>query len=289
MDVRTFTLVNNNGISYNMQTRKRFIVNPSGLGFEESTNYQNFGAHYTPIDEGLAQGVINASIVFVGASRSEIYNKFYEFAKFARCNPLTIQYTPIFDTFFRSCRIAKLEKSEITKGALTVSVQLACITPWYKTKSDYNSGIVGSGKQYALQENGLYGYNYNYSYSDNISQSVTINNDGFEESPCKFVIYGYAVNPIWNHYVNGELFATGKADITVAANHKLVIDTTTIPYTMREFDMANNLIRDCYQLSDFSTERFIRLQPGKNRISLSHSGSNIVQVAINAQIEYAAV
>ena len=289
MNVRTFTLVNNNGISYDMQTRQRFIVNPNGLGYEESTNYQNFGAHYTPLDDGLAQGVINASIVFVGVSRSEIYNKFFEFAKFARCNPLTIQYTPIFDTFSRSCRIAKLEKSEITNGVLTVNVQLACITPWYKTKNDYNSGVAGGGKQYALQESGLYGYNYDYTYSDNILQSVTIDNDGFEESPCKFIIYGYAVNPIWNHYVNGELFATGKADITVAANHKLVIDTTTIPYTMRELDMSNNLIRDCYQLSDFSTERFIRLQPGKNRISLSHSGSNVVSVAIEAQVEFAAV
>lgn len=289
MNVRTFTLVNNNGISYDMQTRQRFIVNPSGLGFEESTNYQNFGAHYTPLDEGLAQGVINASIVFVGASRSEIYNKFFEFAKFARCNPLTIQYTPIFDTFFRQCRISKLNKTEISNGALQIDVQIACITPWYKTKSDYNSGVAGGGKQYSLKDNGLYGYDYSYSYSDNIIQSVTIENDGYEESPCKFIIYGYAVNPAWNHYVNGELFATGKADITVAANHKLVIDTTTIPYTMRELDMANNLIRDCYQLSDFSTERFIRLQPGKNRISLTHSGSNIVQVAVDAQIEFAAV
>jgi hypothetical protein len=289
MDVRNFTLTNNNGISYDLQTKKRFLINPSGLGYEESTTYQNFGAHYAPLDEGLAQGVIDASIVFVGASRSEIYNKFYEFAKFARCNPLVMQYTPIFDTFFRQCRISKLNKTEISNGALQIDVQIACITPWYKTKSDYNSGVAGGGKQYALQESGLYGYNYDYTYSDNIIQSVTIDNDGFEESPCKFVIYGYAVNPTWNHYVNGELFATGKADITVAANHKLVIDTTTIPYTMRELDMTNNLIRDCYQLSDFSTERFIRLQPGKNRISLSHSGSNIVTVAVDAQIEFAAV
>jgi hypothetical protein len=289
MNVRTFTIVNANGISYDLQTKQRFIVNPSGLGYEESTNYQDFGAHYTPLDEGLAQGVISASIVFVGASRSEIYNKFFEFGKFARCNPLVMQYTPIFDTFFRQCRISKLNKTEISNGALQIDVQIACITPWYKTKSDYNSGVAGGGKQYLLKDNGLYGYDYSYSYSDNISQSVTIDNDGFEESPCKFVIYGYAVNPTWNHYVNGELFATGKADITVAANHKLVIDTTIIPYTMRELDMANNLIRDCYQLSDFSTERFIRLQPGKNRISLSHSGSNIVQVAVDAQIEFAAV
>ena len=289
MNVRTFTLVNNNGISYDMQTRQRFIVNPSGLGFEESTIYQDFGAYYMPLDMGLAQGVVSASIVFTGLTRSEIYSKFFEFAKFARCNPLTIQYTPVFDTFLRKCRISKLEKTEITNGVLTVNVQLACITQWYKTQSDYNSGVASNGKQYSLQENGLYGYNYDYTYSNNISQSVSIENTGNEESPCKFIIYGYAVNPIWNHYVNGELFATGKADITVAANHKLVIDTTTIPYTMRELDMANNLIRDCYQLSDFSTERFIRLQPGKNRISLSHSGSNVVSVAIEAQVEFAAV
>jgi hypothetical protein len=58
---------------------------------------------------------------------------------------------------------------------------------------------------------------------------------------------------------------------------------------MHELDMSNNLVRDYYQLSDFSTERFIRLQPGKNRITVTHSGGNVIAVGIEGQIEYATV
>lgn len=289
MNVRTFKLIDASGNSYDLQTQNRFLHTPEGLGYEESTTYQDFGSRYAALDEGLAQSVVKGVITFTGGSREEIYNKFFEFAKFTRNAPLTLEYTPIFDTFLRKCRVSRVVKTEISAGVLQVNVEIACMTQWYQIKSDYNSGIVGDGKMYALQDSGINAYKYTYQYSNNIKQSVTIQNDSNEESPCRVIIYGYAVNPIWNHYVNGELFASGAADMTVAANHKLVIDTTTIPYTMRELDMFNNLVRDAYQLSDFSTERFIRLQPGQNRITLTHTGSNTIAVGVEAQIEYATV
>ena len=289
MNVRTFTLIDANGNTYSLQTQKRFLHSPDGLGFEESTTYQDFGSRYAVLDEGLAQSVVKGSIVFTGASRQDVYNQFFKFSKFTRNAPLTLQYTPIFDTFLRKCRVSKIQKTEISAGVLEVNVEMTCMTQWYKILSEYNSGIVGDGKMYTLQDSGIYAYTYPYQYSDNVKQSVTINNDSNEESPCKVIAYGYAVNPVWYHYVNGSLFATGAVNATIAANHKLVVDTTTIPYTIRELDMFNNLIRDCYQLSDFSTERFIRLQPGQNRITLTHTGSNVIQVGLEAQIEYAAV
>lgn len=289
MNVRKFTLIDTNGNSYDLQTQQRFLHTPEGLGYEESTTYQNLGSRFSVLDAGLAQGIIKASIVFTGSNRKEIYNKFFQFAKFTRNAPLTLEYTPIFDTFSRKCRVSKIDKTEISAGVLQIGIEITCITPWFKIQSQYNSGVVGDGKMYALQESGIYAYRYPYQYSDNVKQSVSIQSDGNEESPCKVVIFGYAVNPIWNHYVNGNLFATGALNATIAANHKLVIDTTTIPYTIRELDMFNNVVRDAYQLSDFSTERFIRLQPGLNRITASHTGSNTITVGVEAQIEYATV
>lgn len=289
MNVRTFTLIDASGNSYDLQTQNRFLHTPEGLGYEESTTYQDFGSRFAVLDEGLAQSVVKGVIVFTGNTRKDIYDKFFQFAKFTRNAPLTLQYTPIFDTFSRRCRVAKIDKTEISAGVLQVNVEIACMTQWYQVKSQYNSGVIGNGKQYALQDSGIYAYDYPYQYSDNVKQSVSIQNDGNEESPCKVVIMGYAVNPTWNHYVNGELFATGALQATIAANHKLVIDTTVIPYTIRELDMFNNLVRDAYQLSDFSTERFIRLQPGLNRITASHTGSNVITVGVEAQIEYATV
>jgi len=282
MDVRSFTLTDLNGNSYSLQTKKRFLHTPSGLGYEESTTYQDFGNHYAVLDEGLQQSVISASIVFAGGNRKEVYEKFFEFAKFTRNAPLILCYRPIFNSYYRRCRVSKLTKTEINQfGVLECTIELSCITPWYQTLSAANSGQAGSGKQY--------NYTYNYQYSDSILQSVVLENNGYEESPCRLIIYGPAINPMWYHFVNGVLTTTGAIDITVAVNHRLVIDTTTIPYTIHEVDSKGALVRDAYQLSDFSTERFIRLQPGKNRITVTHSGSSIIPVAVEGQIEYASV
>lgn len=289
MNVRTFKLIDANGNSYNLQTQRLFLHTPDGLGYEEATTYQDFGSRYAVLDEGLQQSVVKGSLVFTGQNRQDVYNQFFQFAKFSRNAPLVLQYTPIFDTFSRNCRVSKIQKTEISAGVLEVNVEITCMTQWYKIVSDYNSGLVGDGKMYALQDSGIYAYTYPYQYSDNVKQSVTIQNDSNEESPCKVIAFGYAVNPTWYHYVNGELYTTGSVNATIAANHKLVVDTTVIPYTIRELDMFNNLVRDCYQLSDFSTERFVRLQPGQNRITLTHTGSNVIQVGVEAQIEYAAV
>lgn len=281
MNVRTFTLTDSNGNSYSLQTQNRFMSSPSGLGYDESTIYQNLGSRYNVLEEGLKQGVVSGQIVFRGANREEIYRKFFEFAKFTRNNPLTMCYRPIFDSFYRKCRVSKLTKTEINNRVLTCDVEISCITPWYQTMSAVNSGQAGAGKQY--------NYSYSYKYSDSILQSVVLENNSYEESPCKVIIYGPCVNPIWYHYVNGVLATTGKITATIAVNHRLVIDTTQMPYSMHELDMSNNLVRDCYQLSDFSTERFIRLQPGKNRITVTHSGGNVIAVGIEGQIEYATV
>ena len=281
MDVRKFTLTNANGVSYGLLSKSRFLHSPTGLGFTENTTYQDFGSVFSVLDDGLEQQTISAYIVFSGSSRKAVYKSYFDFVTFCRLAPLTLEYSPIFDTFKRTCRVLSVEKSEIEAGVLECSIKLICLSQWYKEVSAFNSGEASGGKTYS--------YQYNYTYSNNIAQSVVLDNDGSEESPCKIVVYGLAVNPTWYHYVNGNLYSTGTANMTIAANHKLVIDTTETPYAMKELDMSNNLIRNAYQLSDFSTERFIRLQPGKNRITLTHSGSNVISIGVEGRVSYASV
>ena len=85
------------------------------------------------------------------------------------------------------------------------------------------------------------------------------------------------------------MVATGKVNGNIEKNNKLVIDTTTIPYTIHQYDMNNNLISDMYQLSDFSTYRFMMLGYGKNVISVTQEGAGVVKLSVEAKIEYAAV
>jgi hypothetical protein len=103
------------------------------------------------------------------------------------------------------------------------------------------------------------------------------------------VLYGELVNPTWRHYLNNVLQTTGKITGTVMPNHRLVIDTTTIPYSMKQVDAFGNVVSDMYQLSDFSTERFVRFGKGRNTVSVQADNTNTLNVGVEAQIEYATV
>ena len=66
----------------------------------------------------------------------------------------------------------------------------------------------------------------------------------------------------------------------LAAGHTLVIDSTTIPYSIIEYDSADRVVADRYPLCDFSTKRFFMLQVGSNSIAISHDGTNDVGGAV---------
>ena len=83
--------------------------------------------------------------------------------------------------------------------------------------------------------------------------------------------------------------ATGKVNTTIPSNRKLVIDTETIPYSIREYDMNNRLIADLYEQSDFSTERFFMLKYGKNSIVVTDDDASTTTVIVEAQVMYASV
>jgi hypothetical protein len=102
-------------------------------------------------------------------------------------------------------------------------------------------------------------------------------------------IFGECVNPSWRHYVDGVLVSTGKLNATIPANRKVIIDSTTIPYSIKLYDLANNFIGDLYGASDFATDRFIYLRPGKNRITVTQDNTSDISVGVESRIFYATV
>jgi hypothetical protein len=89
--------------------------------------------------------------------------------------------------------------------------------------------------------------------------------------------------------VNSKLVASGAYTGTIPAGHTLVIDSTTIPYSIIEYDSADRVVADRYPLCDFSTKRFFMLQAGSNSIAISHDGTNDVGLKVEAQFRYESV
>ena len=277
--MRTFKLFDNDGNSYDVTTKNDlFFYGIDGLGFEETTEFQRIEDRYALLNKYTAQGKIKGTIRFWQPNAEQ---KYFEFAQFCQNSPIRMEYNPKYGVFSRSGIISKIERTDGTGNSLEITVTFTAQTPWYKTITQYNDGVITGGK--------VYDYEYDYTYSNAVINSVTIDSDSYQSSPVKVIIFGPAVNPTWRHYLNNVLQTSGKVNGSVLANHKLVIDTTSIPYSIKQYDMLGNLISDMYQQSDFATERFVRFGRGRNTVTVTAENTTNLNVGVEAQIEYATV
>lgn len=277
--MRTFKLFDNDGNSYDVTTKNDlFFYGVDGLGFTQATEFQRIEDRYALLDSYTAQGKIKGTLRFWQPNAEQ---KYFDFAQFCQNTPIRMEYNPKYGTFSRSGLITKIERGDGTGNSLEVTIEYTAQTPWYKTITRYNDGIIVGGK--------VYDYTYDYTYSEAVVNSVTIDSDSYQSSPVKLIIFGAATNPTWRHYLNNVLQSSGKINGNVLANHKLIIDTTTIPYSIKQYDMQGNLVSDMYQQSDFSTSRFVRFGRGRNTVAFTAENTNTLNVGVEAQIEYATV
>ena len=277
--MRTFKLYNNDGQSYDLTERATGIFyNVQGLGMDYNVDFRRIGERYEIINSALAQSEIQGVVRFF---QPHAYAQYFHFAQFAQNAPLYLEYAPEHGVFTRRGVITSIGKTEGADGMLVAEVTFKAISPWYKRFAETNEGMTSGGK--------TYDYSYDYTYSNSAAQSITIDCDGRQPCPVIITIHGYALNPTWRHYLNNELVTTGAITGEIEEGNKLVIDTSSMPYTIREYDANDQLVADMYQNSDFSTYRFVTLGYGRNVISVGQSAVNAIRLSVEALIEYATV
>lgn len=275
--MRTFRLFDNDGNRYNITSKDHaFFYGIDGLGYAQETQFQRIEDRYALLDKHIAQNKIIGTIRFWQPGAELQY---FNFAQFCQNGPIRMDYNPGYGTYSRNGIITKIEKSDGNGESLTVKIEFSAQTPWYKNVSRYNDGSITGGK--------VYNYTYDYTYLQSAKNTITIDSDSHQSSPVRLVVLGPAVNPSWRHYINNVLVTSGKVNGTVLTNNRLIIDTTSIPYSIKQVNALGELVSDMYQQSDFSTNRFVRLGYGRNTVTFSADNTNTLTVGMEAQIEYA--
>lgn len=270
--MREFRLKNARGDEWNLTEEKSFLASPK-ISAERKIAYMQIGSISIKTEDVLKQKSIPAKIVFGGY---EIYDGF---CRFIQHRPLELVYTAA-DTYRMKVEIEKLTKTELDNAGLTVDITMKGLTTWYKSVFQENMQPAG-GK--------VYTYTYPYTYSDNTQGSIEFECDSVEASPIRLNIMGPCENPAWELYVNGIKSASGKVLCSISEGHRLVVDATQIPYELAEYDGSGAFVQSLYQLSDFSTQRFLQAGFGKNRVACRHDGTAPIKVAAEVRIEHAAV
>lgn len=273
--IRQFKLTNALGQTYNLNEQSSFFHNMKGLGQEHKVTYIQLGTQFLKEKEYLSQKGIQGKMYF------DTYRNFFSFSNFIQHKPLILTYKSA-DTYCIRVSIDKLEKTELETGGLYCNILLKSLGTYYKPIKVENSQDKSEiGKQYPFK--------YPYTYRDTASGILIIESDSVLPSPMKISIFGPCVNPSYTQYVNDVLRSSGKVNVSIPEGNKLVIDTTEIPYSIRQYTIDNEFVQDMYSKSDFSTDRFITLEYGKNKISFVHESSGSLNVSIEARIEYESV
>lgn len=277
--MRTFRLYDNDGNRYNLTSRDHlFFYAIDGLGFEQSAEFQRIEDRFALLESHIEQATIEGTIKFW---QPEAELQYFNFAQFCQNQPIMMDYNNNYGTYSRRGIITKIERGDGDGNELLIKIQFKAQTPWFKEIIEYNPGTESGGK--------VYNYSYDYTYLKGGKNTITIDSDSYQSSPVKLVVIGPAINPSWRHYLNGELVTEGKINGIIGPDNHLIVDTTTIPYRIIQVDALGQLVSDLYQQSDFSTYRFVRFGHGRNTVTFSADESNILNVGVEAQIEYATI
>ena len=276
--MRQFYLINGSGNRYSLMDTTHWLYEPDNLGAKFNNKYEQIGSNFVRKNRISDPNDIKGKILFTGANQ---YEEYADFIKFLAVEPLTIEYVAE-GTYRASVDLKEIEKSEINEDSiLECPITLVRLTRWYKTITILNENTGIGGK--------VYDFTYDYRYLEYEPQQATFQSDSGYDSPIKLTIFGPVINPTWKHYLNNNVIAEGKLNASVVTGRRIVIDNTTIPYRITEQDNYGTIIRDLYQFSDFSTPRFFNVQYGENRITVEHEGVNVLNMAVEARLEYETV
>lgn len=273
--IRKFRLKNSIGHVWNLNDIESFLTDPEGLGLEYNVKYQQIGNIFVKLQNDMKQKETSGKIKFTS------YEKYREFCLFIQHKPLVMEYVTPAGDFLIDVSIDKLEKSEIETGGLFCSIKMLGLSTFYKTVRAENDGSVDSGK--------IYPYSYNYRYSDYSQGAVEFDCDSVLNSAVKLTIMGPCTNPSWTHYLNGTVASVGKVNCVIKNGNRLIIDNTKIPFEIAEYDSTGTFVQNLYQNSDFSTDRFVTLGFGSNKITFTHEGEKAISLIAEGKIIYESV
>lgn len=253
--MREFTLENNSGETYRLNDTSHFFESPEGLGFKKNTKYKKIGDRFMVVSEEYEQPELSGKIDFRAETKEAIYQKYTAFCRFLDDTPLTMHYTAGAHHMI-DVQADEIEKGEIEaiKG-LSVEIKFKALTFFYDE------------------------------YKESGTESVTVESDSRIESGCHIEIKGRLVNPEWIQTVDGVEVCRGKINGTIQDEETLHIRTDMVPaWEIYKTDAAGNRT-DLYDLSDYSTDRFVMILKGTNTISCEGASS----ISVGGGISYASV
>ena len=236
-----------------------FFSEPSGLGYEYQTEYQQLGDTFISNLRNIQQGQINGTLNFKNYDNFASFVNFVEGSEGLRFGYKIPYRDGSLKEYFKDVQIQSLGKTQIqTNGFLSEPVVFDCLSFWYEE----NTVIYNITAQEAEIR---WDFKWDSKFADYDSRNLQYINSGHVEAPIYAEIDGQVVNPKIELYAEGELIQTVAVNITIAQFEKLLYDTRENQFMIAKQN-TDGTIERLFSLDyiDFENDNVIRLPKNKS-------------------------
>lgn len=274
--VREFKLINEKGQEYSLMDIENhcLLTDPSGLGYEYSTEYEQLGDTFITNLRRIEQGQIEGQANFL---KYDNYKSMVDFIE--QSEKLKISYKVPLENglkeYFKDVQIQSLSKTQIqTNGVISESIVFDCLSLWYEE----NTTIY----EITPQENEIrWDFRWDSRFTDYNSRSLSYINKGHVEAPILVEMQGHLINPRIELYVEGQLYQTVPFNVEIQEYEKLLYCTKEDSFYIRK-QKTDGTLEDLFKdwVVDPANDNVIRL-PKNRSCELRLLADNDV---LNAQI-----
>lgn len=285
MDVREFKLINEKGQEFSLMDIENacLVTNPSGLGVNFQSQYEQLGNTFVENFRKAEQGKIPAQANF------KYYDNYQKMANFIfSSQKLKISYRIPFKTgykeYFRDVNIQTFPKSEKGRdGIISENITFDCLSLWYEALNT----------RYAIEvaEDDLaWDFRWNSRFIDFNIRKLDYINEGHVDASIDLTIDGEVVNPRIELYVDKELYQSIPIKTRIEKYEKLIYSSKE-----NEFEISKVLV-DGTKVSLFSLDNLnpyddhvIRIPPHVNTEIRITADEDITNARLNIYTYYFAV
>lgn len=274
--VREFKLINEKGQEYSLMDIHNYclLTEPTGLGYQYSTEYEQLGntfiANLRRIERGQIAGIVN----FLNYDN---YKNFVDFIESAET--LKISYKiPLengYKEYFKDINIQSLTKTQIqTNGIISENIIFDCLSLWYEE----TTAIYSMEKQ----ENEIrWDFEWDSKFVDYDTRSLNYINEGHVEAPILVEMVGHLIKPQIELYIEGQLYQTVAFNIEIQEYEKLLYGTKENDFYIYKQN-TDGTLESLFNLDviNFENDNVIRLPKNKS-CELRLTAQNEV---LNAQV-----
>ena len=285
MNVREFRLVNEKGQQYSLMDIENYclLTEPSGLGYNYYTEYEQLGNTFIENLRRLEQGQITGVANFL---KYDNYKNLIDFIE--KSEKLRIAYKIPFANgnkeFLRDVNIQSITKTQKqTNGVLSETITFDCVSLWYEE----NTIIYDMQHQVGEMR---WDFKWDPIFRDYNARKLDFINSGHVEAPIIVEIKGPIKNPSLELTVEGKLYQTLHFNIELEEFEKLLYSSKENEFYIQK-ENTDGTTQDAFNLDvlDFDENPIIRFPKNKSCTLKIKSETDITNATVTVLVFYKAI